>query len=280
MDNKLEMMFAPAGVRPPAEDMAALLEFHERTKATPEADYFLFDNIYQYLFEYRGRAETAANRKNYMGRMQKPLPPPHPITMPLGEAIAARRSTRDFDPSPLDMATLSNMLATLAANRPVTIDADAELVLSCRGYPSPGGLFPSEIYVALSNVEGEQARVCHYDPHNHALTDLATIEPERLFDALGDRGVTKMRNAAVHIFVTSLFERVAVKYGTIGYRFALIETGLILQQLGLAAAALGLGGLAYGGYFDEEVNAILDIDGMTETTVGCMFVGHMEKTAT
>ena len=74
--------------------------------------------------------------------------------------------------------------------------------------------------------------------------------------------------------ITSLLERTVVKYGYRGYRFALMEAGMIPLILDLTATAYGLGTLHWGGYYDELVNDLLGVDGVSETATACLFVGH------
>jgi SagB-type dehydrogenase family enzyme len=74
--------------------------------------------------------------------------------------------------------------------------------------------------------------------------------------------------------MTSVPQRATAKYGSRGYRMALLEAGHASQNLCLAAQGLGLGSLVYGAYYDDELAALLDIDGVTETVVSVMLLGR------
>lgn len=271
MKTGLSNMLASPGI--PVPDIADLYDFHEQTKATDFGDYLLHENIYQYLFEYRGRAETVANRKNQLFSRKIELPEPQPIECAFSAVLAKRVSTREFSKDPASLQEVSNLLSSLLSTRRVELDQDLDLVLKLRPYPSPGGLYPTETYVVLNNVDGYPRHVCHYDPHSHVLSVVGETDSGTLVSALGGRSFSALEDAPITVFLTSIFERVCAKYGVIGYRFALIEVGILLQQLSLSAAAHDLSALVYAGFFDDEMNDLLGVDGHLETTTGCILVG-------
>ncbi len=69
------------------------------------------------------------------------------------------------------------------------------------------------------------------------------------------------------------FARVQAKYGERGYRFALLESGHIAQNLLLLAGAAGLASLPAGGFFDDLLNLTLGIDGETEAATYAILAG-------
>jgi nitroreductase len=58
-----------------------------------------------------------------------------------------------------------------------------------------------------------------------------------------------------------------------GYRFALLEAGHVVQNLVLAATALGLPALPLGGWYDRRVDALVGADGLDEATVYVVLLG-------
>ncbi len=62
--------------------------------------------------------------------------------------------------------------------------------------------------------------------------------------------------------------------GERGCRFALLEAGHIAQNILLATTALDLGAVAVGGFIDDEVNEILDIDGVDEFSIYLIAIGY------
>ena len=65
-----------------------------------------------------------------------------------------------------------------------------------------------------------------------------------------------------------------MKYGDRGYRHVLAEAGHLAQNLYLISSALGLSCCAMGGYYDEEINNLLDIDGVGESIVYILAIGN------
>jgi SagB-type dehydrogenase family enzyme len=78
---------------------------------------------------------------------------------------------------------------------------------------------------------------------------------------------------ALVLVQTAIFQRTAIKHGPRGYRFALLEAGHAAENILLAAAAMGLGTLPWGGYLDDKLNALLGVDGVDETAVHCVLIG-------
>jgi SagB-type dehydrogenase family enzyme len=83
--------------------------------------------------------------------------------------------------------------------------------------------------------------------------------------------------ASLTIFITALFERTVFKYGERGYRFILLEAGHVAQNINLVAAALGLGCLNIGGFFDREIDDFLSLDGITHSTIYMIAIGKRRE---
>jgi len=80
-------------------------------------------------------------------------------------------------------------------------------------------------------------------------------------------------SAAAVILITAVFQRTTFKYGERGYRFALIEAGHVAQNIDLVAGALHLPAANLGGFFDRELEALLDIDGVEQSLVYAVALG-------
>ena len=72
-----------------------------------------------------------------------------------------------------------------------------------------------------------------------------------------------------------MIDRCRVKYGERAFRYIFMDVGHICQNLYLAATAMGLGCCAIGAFFDDEVNQILGLDGMTESAIYIATVGKL-----
>lgn len=248
-------------------------QLHEATKLHPFQDRVYGRRINDYLTTERAALETAANYKTYSQLESIDLPEPTIPTMNFQELLDRRRSVRQYAARDITSSQLSAILRScFTSRRAVSNIGEAELKF--RPYPSGGGLFPSEVYVIVKRVEGLPQCVSHYNSLEHKLEVMKRIPFEHnIEDALNDREQL-LGTVSVAFLVTSLLERTVVKYGFRGYRFALMEAGMIPLILDLSATAQGLGALHWGGYYDELVNDLLDIDGVSETVTACLFVGH------
>lgn len=74
-------------------------------------------------------------------------------------------------------------------------------------------------------------------------------------------------------FTTNIIERVIIKYGDRGYRFMTMEAGAVNMMLSLIASSLDLSACSIGGYYDDELNDFLEIDGGFETINNVLIIG-------
>jgi SagB-type dehydrogenase family enzyme len=187
--------------------------------------------------------------------------------MPLWEAIRTRLSIRSYRNIPLEKRHLSQLLwATQGISREAM---DFEF----RTAPSAGALYPVETYLVINNVEGIEQGVYHYDVKNHQL-DLLKSGDFRM-DVAHAALDQDMAYAANAVFVwTALFARSKWKYKQRAFRYVYLDAGHIAENLALAAVALGLGTCQIGALYDDEVNALVDIDGEEESILYMSTVGH------
>ena len=139
--------------------------------------------------------------------------------------------------------------------------------------PSGGALYPLELYVHVSHIDGLEPGLYHYDPEDHELDVLRR----------GDESLTITRSlvqpdlaldSAAIVFVSAVFFRSTFKYGDRGYRFALLEAGHLAQNAILTATELGLATAPIGGYMDREIDDYLGIDGLNESTIYMLLIGQ------
>ena len=182
--------------------------------------------------------------------------------MILDRVLRQRKSIRDFQQQPISKAQLSYLLwASTGIQR---IEGGYEF----RTVPSAGALYPIETYVVVNDVRKLEAGVYHYSIKAHQLEQLkqGQFRQEIAAAALGQG----MCAAAAVVFVWScVFERCKWKYGQRAYRYIYLDAGHIAENLALATVSLNLGSCEIGALYDNQVNAILGIDG-TEESVLCM----------
>jgi SagB-type dehydrogenase family enzyme len=188
--------------------------------------------------------------------------------MPIWEAVGRRRSVRDFRSSPLSATDLSQLLW---ASQGVT-KVIGEYAL--RSVPSAGALYPIETYLSVQLVEGIEPAIYHYGVREHELELLRRGDfREAVSEAALDQGF--LAEAAVVFAWTAVFARSKWKYKERAYRYVYLDAGHIAQNVALAAVALGLGSCQIAALYDDEVNAILGVDGKEESIVYMTALGRL-----
>ena len=187
--------------------------------------------------------------------------------MPIWEAVGKRRSVRDFRSSPLSATDLSQLLwASQGVTRVM-----GEYAL--RSAPSAGALYPVETYLSVQMVEGIEAGIYHYGVREHELDLLRTGDfRAAVAEAALDQGF--LAEAAVVFAWTAIFARSKWKYKERAYRYVYLDAGHIAQNVALAAVALGLGSCQIAALYDDEVNAVLGVDGKEESILYMTALGR------
>lgn len=149
-----------------------------------------------------------------------------------------------------------------------------------RNVPSGGGLYPLELYFAL--FQGEyMPGLYHYRPDINALELIKEGDfSGELNNIITAEPIVNLKGSSCVFFVTSVFERIMVKYGDRGYRFILMETGFLSENLSLVCHSQQLGSCMIGGYLDDMVNNFLGINGLGETVQNVIVMGKGVDTQT
>jgi SagB-type dehydrogenase family enzyme len=189
----------------------------------------------------------------------------------LGELLKQRVSIREFLLKPLALEVVGRLLYTSYGLREAQEGASPRS--TDRPVPSAGGLYPLELYVAAQAVTGLPDGVYHYDARAHQLELRRTgrVHEELAGIALGQ---TMLHDANLLIVITAIFQRTMWKYGQRGYRYIWLDAGHLGQNLYLAAAALGLGPVAIGGFFDDDLNRLLELPVDEEEAMYVICVGQ------
>jgi SagB-type dehydrogenase family enzyme len=189
------------------------------------------------------------------------LPPPAGLRASLGDVLARRRSRCSEALRPIGIGELATVLAA----------AYASGAQGRRPVPSAGALYPLELYVIATAVNGLDRGIYHFNPFRLRLARLAPFAWHRVRAALVEPAVLDQTSALV--VVTAVFPRSRVKYGQRGYRFALLEAGHLVQNAVLAATELGLRALPLGGFHDRLLDQIIGVDSLDEAAVHALVLG-------
>lgn len=142
-----------------------------------------------------------------------------------------------------------------------------------RGIPSGGALYPLELYVYASQVQGLPPGLYHYDMEDQSLDVLRRSDDLNQIAEFMIQGDLARSSAAI-LFISAVFFRSIFKYGDRGYRFIMLEAGHLAQNANLAAQEMGLATANIGGYSDRDVDRYLDFDGLNESTVYMLLIGQ------
>lgn len=178
------------------------------------------------------------------------LPEPKTIgTMSVETAIQLRRSVRHFEKAPLSMADVGQLLW---AAQGVTLSA------GLRAAPSAGALYPLEVDLVASRVEGLEPGIYRYDPTGHGLARrVKGDQRDALLSATLSQGA--ISEAAAVLVISAVYERTTRKYGQRGIRYVHEEAGHAAQNVCLQAVSLQLGTVHIGAFQDEEVSKALQL---------------------
>ncbi len=191
----------------------------------------------------------------------EPVPLPRDIRMPdkdlftLVKAPAEKTSVRDITCEDLSgILTLSYGLTARAQH------AGGDFYY--RSAASAGALYPTEIYVAAEGVGGLDDGLYHFSVASHGLIPLRRAGEWRACLP----GGTAQRPSLM-FFLSAIFFRSAWKYRDRSYRYHLLDTGHVAENLVLALKAHGLPFSVSCDFPDALVNRLLGLDPSREVTL-------------
>ncbi len=233
---------------------------------------------------YRYLHETKFTRKNIREK-ERPVIVPAPVfkeyteaekidlpvypAKPLGDfwdLLQRRRSQRKFSDQPLSFEDLSLLLW---ATQGITARAGSHLL---RTAPSAGALYPIETYLAADRIDGLPPGLFHFNVRSFQLERLTHGAAAAKVGAASLDQVF-IGNAAVVFIWSAVLRRNMAKYGERGMRYICMDVGHICQNLQLAVEALARRSCPVAAIYDDELNALLGLDGVEESVIYLAPVG-------
>ncbi len=202
-----------------------------------------------------------------------PLSDIHLGDMPVRDAIANRRSTRDFTDAALSLEELSFLLWATQGVTAVQRDDAGAIVQRFRAAPSGGGRYPLETYLAIHRVAGLAPGLYRYLPNDHQLV-LVREDPQ-----IGSQlqaacyGMPAVGGAAVVFIWSAIPYRTEWKYTYLAHRMIAMEAGHVCENLYLAAESCGSGCCAALSYHQPRLDELLGVDGKDEFALYVACVG-------
>ena len=212
-----------------------------------------------------------ATFKPYPSLPRVPLPPMAPGPMlSFSTAVARYATAAGFRPAPLTLAELARLLQlSNGVTDPAGFGGGK---VQLRAAPSAGALYAGEMYVVAEHIEGLDPGIYSFAVRERALVRLRTgSHAATVLDAVERPGL--LANACAFVLLTNVFGRYTWRYANRGYRYALIDTGHISENLRLAAVASGLAEVTEFRFRDQVLNALLAVELPHEATCALHAVG-------
>jgi len=164
------------------------------------------------------------------------------------EALSKRRSIRTYSGEELSIEEVSQLLW-----------AAQGITGKGRTAPSAGALYPLELYLVVGDVDGLDKGVYKYRPVEHQLEKMVDGDKRvELAEAAG--GQECVKDAAIDIVFTAVYERTTWKYGERGIRYVHMEAGHAAQNMYLQAVSLDLGTVVIGAFIDDRVKDLVNAE--------------------
>lgn len=184
------------------------------------------------------------------------------LSLPVYTVLGRRHSCRNFLNIPVEIEKLFAL---------------CKVAYNCKLEPvaSAGALFPLSVYfINKCTSENLPIGLYQYDPLNEEIL-LLTVDlfKEKIQYALND--VEGVFGAPCIFFICADIFRHVKKYANRGYRYTLLEAGHAIQNMTMAVEELGLGGVEYGGFYDEAVKKLFQMP-TNVFPLACYAVGYKD----
>ncbi len=145
-----------------------------------------------------------------------------------------------------------------------------------RSAASAGALYPTEIYVLANGIVDLDDGLYHFSIRDHALVKLR----DGSLSSGSDEFIKgrPSNDSPLTFFMTAIFFRSAWKYRDRSYRYHLLDTGHVLENLDLSFRALGLKSENTFDFDDRSVNQLLGLDENREVALAvCRLKGKRDS---
>ncbi len=185
-----------------------------------------------------------------------PYPKIRKDVLSVEQAIAYRRSIRDFKEGCISIEQLSQLLWVSYG---ITYPSKG-----FKSVPSAGATYPLTIYVVVGRecVCIDKDVLCagsyRYDPYRHAI-ELVKSEDLRSQLATACLDQPWVEKAQLSFVISAVYEITTRYYHDRGIRYVHFEAGHVAQNIYLEATALGLGAVAIGAFYDSMVKDVVGL---------------------
>ena len=185
---------------------------------------------------------------------------------PFAQVAARRQSIRAQGAEAITLTQLSEFLFRTLHERE-----------GRRPYPSGGGCYALQAYLAVDRCRGLPRGLYAYDALEHSLVPVRAQPAglaRLLTDAAGTAGTAQP--AQVLLVLAANHGVTQAAYGALGYSLVLKEVGAVFQAGMLAASAMGLASCPLGCGDSLLFAALSGVDALAETSVGEFMLGSLD----
>jgi SagB-type dehydrogenase family enzyme len=259
----------PSSIAPAFEndDYSIVETFHEYSKLTRENSFAVGQRAWLANKDPNLRAMLGRSWKTYRGHPQIVLPAAHLPPITLEDALRQRKSRSSisgagFSGHSITLEELGGVLGmSYGVSRTRTVSPQEQH--SFRMAASAGALYPLEIYPIVFRVTGLEEGIYHYSVVNHSL-ELVRRGPCHADFMRMTSYPDLCDGASVVLAITAIFQRNLWKYLNRGYRFVMNDAGALVQNLYLTGTAFKLSTCALGGFLDDELGDLLEVNNVDE----------------
>lgn len=246
--------------------------FHENSKQHP-SDSRMTDRIIAVSASPIMQSMMASALKTYSNAQKFSFESNGPLNVSIVETVLTRRSQRALSGESVTRNELGQLLR-MANGVTGSMSLYGGQKQYFRTTPSAGALYPVELYAFVLNVDDLPAGLYHFDPVENQLESVRFGDFRLQLQRCTHENA--VQSAAVMFAMTGTSPKSRLKYGERGYRFMLLEAGHLGQNALLAAHALDLAAFAIGGFLDDDLDRLLDIDGLDEVSLYMIAIGRKE----
>ena len=182
------------------------------------------------------------------------LPPPVGSDMPVRDAMAARRSRRNFSENPMSLGELGSVLGHALRASPLYSQAP-------------------RMYVVANRVSGLEPGAYRYEAAAHALT---RVRAGVLAREAGSAALSQEVIGGATVVLVTTFDRQTLQAeGPRGYRHAFFEAGMMAERVYLEAESRGLGACSVGAFYDDEAARLLGVSPEAEWVAHFQALGRL-----
>jgi SagB-type dehydrogenase family enzyme len=181
----------------------------------------------------------------------------------VGDALARRKSVRDYDENPIRAQVIATALHSAHS-------------MDAAEWPDEHRHSLRLTYLLLArNVEGINKGVYEYDPYKHGLTQVrASLSREQTVELLVQ---SEYADAPALVWIAGNLAAACARHGAWGHRQLLLRAGAAGHRLWMSVLGLGLSGSIFAGLVPGAARKYLGLDGYKKASLFAFAAGYQKR---